>query len=349
MIGVAMYLQPTTTYGSLIPGSEYIRSLVRQGKMSPEAAKRLRWFDHFERSQNARKTCRYFGISAQTFYRWKRRFDPYDLTTLESMSSRPLRVRQPRTPVQLVERILKLREQYPRWGKEKLAVLLRREGIKVSGSTVGREMKRLRARGVLVEPENVRQAKLARRRRRKPRYAVRRPKGYKVEGPGDLVQVDTLQVRLLPDELRIQFRAHDVISKRAGLRVFKRQTSGAAAEFLHHLKMKFPFPIRAIQIDGGSEFRDQFEEACQGKDILIFELPPSSPKLNGRVERANRTHREEFYEVYDIDLDLERHNNQLEQWAYTYNHIRPHQALDYLTPDEYYRQCQRKAQVSLRS
>ena len=107
-----MYLRSTTTYGALIPGSEYIRSLVRQGKMSPEAAKRLRWFDHFERSQNARLTCRYFGISAQTFYRWKRRFDPYDLTTLESVSSRPLRVRKPQTPLQVVERILKLREQY---------------------------------------------------------------------------------------------------------------------------------------------------------------------------------------------------------------------------------------------
>jgi len=346
-----MYLKPTTTYGSLIPGSEYIRSLVRQGNMSSEAAKRLRWFDHFERCRNVRLTCRYFGISAQTFYRWRRRFDPYDLTTLESASSRPLRIRRPQTSPQVVERILELREQYPRWGKEKLAVLLRQEGIKISGSTVGREMKRLRARGVLVEPENVRQAKLARKRRRKPRYAVRKPKDYKVEGPGDLVQVDTLQVRLLPDEVRFQFSARDTITRMDGLRAYKRQTSSAGADFLHYLRKKFPFPIRAIQIDGGSEFRDQFEEACQGKDILLFELPPSSPKLNGRVERANRTHREEFYEVYDIDLDLERHNNQLEQWAYTYNHIRPHQALDYLTPYEYYRQWKRnqKSQVSLMS
>ena len=33
-----MYIQPTTTYGSLIPGSEYIRSLVRQGTISSTAA-----------------------------------------------------------------------------------------------------------------------------------------------------------------------------------------------------------------------------------------------------------------------------------------------------------------------
>lgn len=65
-------------------------------------------------------------------------------------------------------------------------------------------------------------------------------------------------------------------------------------------------------------------------------LSPRSPELNGRVEKANRTHREKFYEVYEVDLNFEEHNRQLEQWTYTYNYIRPHQALDYLTPYEYY-------------
>jgi transposase InsO family protein len=134
-----------------------------------------------------------------------------------------------------------------------------------------------------------------------------------VESPGDLVQVDTLQIQLCPDEVRFQFSARDMVVRYDGLRAYKRQTSTAGADFLHYLRKKFPFPIKAIQIDGGSEFRDQFEEACRRRDILLFELPPNSPKLNGRVERANRTHREEFYEVYDVDLNLEEHNRQLEQ------------------------------------
>jgi transposase len=182
-----MYPHSATIYGDIIPRSEFIRSLVRQGTISKDAQKRLRWFDYYQQCGNARKTCRYFGISAQTFYRWKNRFDHYDLTTLEESSRRPHHVRQAQTPSAVVERVRRLREQYPRWGKEKLAVLLKREGIKISGSTVGRVMKRLRARGLLVEPENVRQAKLARKRRRKPRYAVRKPKDYRVEwtwGPG---------------------------------------------------------------------------------------------------------------------------------------------------------------------
>ena len=125
-------------------------------------------------------------------------------------------------------------------------------------------MARLRARGLLVEPENVRLAKLARKRRRRQRYAIRRPKDYKVEEPGDLVQVDTLHARLVPDERRIQFRAHDVISKRGGaLRVYKRQTSGAAAEFLYHLKMKFPYrsePSRSTGLGVQGRVREGMQE-----------------------------------------------------------------------------------------
>src|SRR6516164_9619385 len=51
-----------------------------------------------------------------------------------------------------------------------------------------------------------------------------------------------------------------------------------------------PFPIRALQVDGGSEFAAEFEQACQQRGLYLFVLPPRSPKLNGAVERANRTH-----------------------------------------------------------
>src|SRR4030042_7115283 len=294
-----MYLRATTTYGSLIPGSEYIRSLVRQGTISAEAGKKLRWMDHYARLRNARLSCRYFGISPKTFYRWKRRFDPYDLTTLEEESRRPRHVRQPQTPVKVIERIRELREEHPRWGRDKLAVLLKREGVEISGSTAGREMKKLKTRGLLVEPENVRRAKLAPKRRRKPRYAASKPKGYKVEAPGDLVQVDTLRIRLIPNEERFHFSAWDRVSKFAGMKAYKKQTSRAAADFLHHLKTKFPFRIKAIQIDGGSEFMDQFEEACRGLEITLFANPPGCPGMNGGGERSNRTSREEFYEGHD--------------------------------------------------
>lgn len=327
-----MRIRATTTYGAIIPGSQYITSLVGQGTISREAAKRLRWIDVYSRCRNARLTCRYFGISPQTFYRWLNRYDPYDLTSLESGSHRPLQVRQPETGVEVVERIRELREQYPRWGRDKLVILCQREGIEVSAATVGRVMNRLKARGVLVEPENVRLAKLARRRRRKPRYAVRKPKGYAVKAPGDLVQVDTLKLQLMSNDVRHQLSARDVVSRWDEARAFRRQTSFAAALFLDYLEKKFPFPIRAIRIDGGSEFKKDFEDAVRARGILLFVIPPHSPKLNSCVERANRTHREEFYEVETIGTTMEEHNQQLERWTYTYNDIRPYQSGDYLTP-----------------
>lgn len=331
-----MYLRATSSYGSLIPGSEYIRSLVRQGKISSGAAKRLKWFDHYYRLKNARLTCRYFGISPQTFYRWKRRFDPYELTTLEEESRRPLHVRQPQTPAVVVERILQLRQQYPRWGKEKLTVLLGREGHQLSATSVGRVLTRLKKRGVLVEPPNVRLARAARKRRWKPRYAVRKPQGWRIDAPGDLVQLDTLQINLRNGIIRWQFSARDVICRWDQARAYQRATSFSASLFLEYLERKFPFPLRALQIDGGSEFKKHFEEACQRNNLRLFIIPVRSPKLQAHVERANRTHREEFYEVEDIGLTLEEHNKQLERWMITYNTIRPHQSLDYLTPWEYY-------------
>jgi putative transposase len=64
-------------------------------------------------------------------------------------------------------------------------------------------------------------------------------------------------------------------------------------------------------------------------------LPPRSPKLNGHVERLNRTHRQQFWELYDGDLALPPLQAALRVWEETYDHARPHQTLGYLTPAEH--------------
>ena len=144
-----MSVKQAIKYDNIIPESDFMISLLRQSTISREAKKRLKRFDHYRKYGNGRLTCRYFGISPQTFYRWKNRFDPYDLTTLEDQSRKPHKVRQPQAPPGVVERIQRLREQYPRWGKDKLAVLLKRESLEVSASTVGRVINRLKAKGLL--------------------------------------------------------------------------------------------------------------------------------------------------------------------------------------------------------
>src|SRR5438309_801898 len=66
--------------------------LARIGvELSRGARVRLAWMDFYRGCDNVAHTCRHFGISRQTFYRWQRRYDPYDLTTLEEHSPRPRR------------------------------------------------------------------------------------------------------------------------------------------------------------------------------------------------------------------------------------------------------------------
>ena len=302
--------------------------------LSREANARLKWMDYYQRhGRNARLTCRRCGISPQTFYRWKRRYDPKNLRTLEDRSRRPKRCRRPEYKPELAMAVQKLREQYPRWGKDKLVVLVRREGFETSASTVDRILHRLKARGVLVEPV---WSVVSRPRRRVVReYATRKPKGYSAEKPGDLVQVDTMDIRLKTGKVFKQFTARDVVSRWDTLGISTRATAKAGAAFVEEIVERMPFGVKAIQVDGGSEFYAEFERACKGHGIRVFVLPPRSPKLNGSVERANRTHTEEFYEVYPMTYTVAGIRAAQSTWEETYNRVRPHQALNYLTPSQY--------------
>jgi len=315
-----------------------------QVELTKKARQRLKWFDYYHsHGLNARLTCRHFDISPQTFYRWKRRYNLKHPESLEERSHRPKHLRQPTASPELVRAVLKLREEYPRWGKDKLVVLLGEEGYQVSTSMVGRIIRRLKDRGVLREP--VRNHVSARRRGFKRPYAVRKPKDYQVAQPGDLIQLDTLDIRPLPGVVLKHFTARDIISRWDIIDVYSRATASTATHFLDKLQQRLPFTIRAIQVDGGSEFEAVFEEECQRRGIKLFVLPPRSPKLNGCVERAHRTHTEEFYEVTESSFDLPELRDELLEWERTYNTIRPHQALGYMTPLKFleqWKETQRK-------
>lgn len=318
--------------GSVIPGGRRLAAIPLG--LSKEANQRLKWFDYYNcHGRNARLTCRHFDISPQTFYRWKRRYNPGNLRSLEDRSRRPRRLRQPTAPGELVEAVLRLRQAYPRWGKDKLVVLLHQEGFPCSTSMVGRILKRLKDRGSLVEP--VANSISTRKRWRKRPFAVRKPKEYAVDSPGAIVQVDTLDVRPLPGVTLKHFTARDIFSRWDVVEAHTRATAYTASTFIDTLLERMPFPIKAIQVDGGSEFEGVFEEKCEQEGIRLFVLPPRSPKLNGHVERAQRTHTEEFYEVTDSSFNIAELNQALLEWEGVYNTIRPHQALGYLTPKQF--------------
>ncbi len=91
-----------------------------------------------------------------------------------------------------------------------------------------------------------------------------------------MVQLDTLDVRPLPGVLLKHFTAHDVISRWNIVSVYSRATANTATDFLDTLEKRMPFPVKAIQVDGGSEFEAIFEGECQRRGIKLFVLPPRS-------------------------------------------------------------------------
>jgi transposase InsO family protein len=320
-----------------VPASSTVQRLWRQ-QLAPDlsraARRRLAMLDwHRAHGGNVSRTARHFGYSRPTVYRWLARFERDRLETLEDRVSAPRRRRRPTWTLEQLAAVKAVRETYPRWGKDKLVVLLRRIGLRLSTSMVGRILTRLRRSGELHEPRRPRMS-VHQRRWLRP-YAIRKPADWTVERPGDLVELDTLDIRPLPGKIWKQFTARDVVSRWDTVELGRRATASAAAEALDRLAERMPFGVRAISIDNGSEFMAEFEQRCQERGIRLFVLPPRSPKLHGAVERANRTHTEEFYEVTTAEPELEAFQVELRAWETVYNTIRPHQSLGYLTPAEY--------------
>jgi Integrase core domain len=110
---------------------------------------------------------------------------------------------------------------------------------------------------------------------------------------------------------------------------------GAAAAFLDKIVAGMPFPVKAMQVDGGSEFMAEFEVACQTNYIVLYVLPPRSPQMNGAVQRCNGAWRHEFYQTYDVPSGVEYLNPILDSYLHLHNHHRPHGALAGITPAQY--------------
>lgn len=325
----------TSRYHTGVPMHYTFRlpKVVGHGPVSPpksrEAKLRLAILEYAE-THTVSATCRHFGVARSTYYRWRDRYVPSRPVTLENCPSRPRRRRRRTWTTEQVLAVRDLRAQFPRMGKDKLAMLLGQQGIALSVSMVGRILSSLRSTYQLIEPRSA--AAWRPHVRHKRPYAIRKPKEYAVTQPGDLLQVDTMELRPIPGTIRRHFTAVDLVSRYSVATVRSQATAGTARDFLDQIADRLPAPIRAIQVDGGSEFMAEFEGACQQRGIHLFVLPPRSPKLNGTVERTNRTYRSEFYECYDGPLDLPSLQAALADFEQTYNHLRPHQALGYRTP-----------------
>ena len=119
----------------------------------------------------------------------------------------------------------------------------------------------------------------------------------KAQHPGEMIQIDHMSVSRDGDTLK-EFKATCPIGKQLVVRVYSRATANNPKRFLQAVREDLPYPLRSIQVDGGGEFRAEFEDACQTLSLPLAVLPPKSPRLNGVVERANDSSRTEFWNLY---------------------------------------------------
>ncbi len=316
-------LRPQTTF-------EHWRSLAQYWGVSAQAKERLEWliFYHTVGQQNARRTAAHFGISAKTFHKWKRRFDPRRVQSLEAQPRAPKKRRTWQVTPLEQERIIGLRKRYPKYGKAKLKVLYQ-QAYQTSISTwkIERVIRRFH-----LYPDPAQAAKRAKRQRAKPKTRI-----HQVPDLADMLlwHVDTIQIWWY-GQRRYIFTALEHRARLGFARVYPSASSQHATDFLKRLFLLSQGHLPRIHSDNGSEFAGHFENACRQLGIEQIYSRVRQPKDNPRLERFNWTVQDEWLALSEIGLDdIHLANLDLTLWLLEYNSHRPHQALAFQTPLAY--------------
>lgn len=320
-----------TIYGSLLPGAVGIARWARKmERLTIKARFRIKVLDwHKQHGNNISLTARHFSLTRTTVRNWIRKFRSLGVIGLRDKSHRPKNLRKPTTPFETIIEVVKLRKTYPTWSKYKIQKIIEEKGVLVSASTVSRILKR---RGLI--------SKKVSRKRRKAALSPRArfPKGIRILRSGDMVQLDTKQVNLTGGRKIYQFTAIDVLTKQRLLKYYSSNSSRNGADFLRYCLDKLPFRVCAIQTDNGAEFLKEFEALCRKLKLTHYFTYPRSPKQNSYVEISHGADEREFYQQGKTFQDMKIMQNKLREWEYVWNYVRPHAALNYLTPYQYFLQ-----------
>lgn len=316
-----------TIYGSVLSGARTLANWATRTNITEKAKHRLKVVDWLRSHKNdVSLTARHFGLNRETVRIWRDKFNRVGMLALNDKSHRPKNVRQQTTSWQVVDEIIKTRKQYPAWSKWKIQVILKRKNMNISASTIGRILKRK----CLIDK------KVSRKRSKAAKSPKQRyPRGFRITCAGDMVQIDTKFVTLLGGRMIYQFTAIDVLTKRRVLRYYSSLLSKNGADFLRICLAKFPFQIKVIQTDNGKEFLKDFDKLCKELNLPHYFIEARHPKQNTYVENSHGSDEREFYQQGNVDKDIEAMNISLEKWEHDWNYVRPHEALNYLTPDEY--------------
>lgn len=278
-------------------------------KAQLEIAYKLKVFAHAEQNGNIALICRYFGISRDTFYRWKKNYKSKGEIGLVNSKSCPQNPKL-RTPAEIEDKIIYLRQHY-HFGQLRISwYLWRYHQIKISAADVYHVLKR---HGMNRLPQNQR------------KRSIPIPQRYEKQVPGHHVQVD-VKFLFFKDQngkqvKRFQYTAIDDATRIRALKIYEKHNQANAIDFVNYVIDKFPFRIHTIQTDNGHEFQSKFHWHLNHLAVHHRYIKPRTPKHNGKVERSHKTDKMEFYQLLDYtdDVDLKA---KLTEWEAFYNYAR---------------------------
>lgn len=321
--------------------NRYLTSYFRRGdyitlmklispKLSDPAKFRLHVLEHYYK-YCWKSAIDAFGVGKSTLYDWKKIFEGSGKkpVSLVPRSTRPHHTRAMTTDYRLVEFIKAMREEYGNVGKDIIKPFLdeyaKDIGIKSIGkTTIGKVIKRKR----LTFEKRVRY-------RKKTRYSkLRTKRSPKVRGPG-FIQMDSI-VLYTGSEKHLFMSVIDIYTKYALVVKVKSLSSVNAKKVFIRFQRENPTNIHTVQTDNGSEFLAHFHKYLEGQSIKHIFIYPRLCKVNGVVERFNRTVQEECIKRSDeLYVDLPAFEKKLTKYLYWYNYKRPHYALGYMSPIQF--------------
>jgi len=315
---------------------EVLKSLKRFSK-SDVAQERLRIIEFYDKF-GERTTQQAFGLKRNTIWVWKKklRSNRNSISSLIPVSTTPKTKRTMIVHPKVVAYIKLLREEHVRLGKEKIKPLLDEYCLKenlptIKESTIGKVIKRnkffFQNAGRIYHNPNSKWAK--NKLKRKKRDRVKKPPKPTSFG---YIEMDT--VIKFVDGVRMYFlTAIDVKLKFAFSLPYANLNSRNTVDFFKRLQFVYPVKITTVQTDNGLEFLAEFDEYLKNQRIPHLFIYPRCCRINGAIERFNRSIQEEFIdENLHLISDQKLFSSKLIDYLLFYNTQRVHKSLGLKTP-----------------
>jgi putative transposase len=130
------------------------------------------------------------------------------------------------------------------------------------------------------------------------------------------------------------FCALDVYTKQATIHIAHNISSVQAALAWKKTVYRLGLPV-AVLSDNGSENFGAFSELVSSQQLTHYLARPHTPKDKPHIERFIGTFERECLQRGGFANDIIEQRIMVRDWLKKYHGYRPHQALGYLTPDEY--------------